>query len=196
MERQVDARGDVCPLPVVKAKDVLGQMSEGTLEVLVDNETAVHNLERLAKTQKCAVSHEKKAENEFAVHIVKTAGSSCAAMDGEESGNAVVVISSETMGSGDDKLGTTLMKGFIFALTQQDRLPSTVLFYNGGVHLTCEGSPALDDLKALAAAGVEVMSCGTCLASYDLTDKLAVGEVTNMYVIAEAQLKARVVVRP
>lgn len=100
------------------------------------------------------------------------------------------------MGAGDDNLGATLMKGFIFALTQLDTLPSTILFYNGGVHLTCEGSPALDDLKALADAGVEILSCGTCLNNYNLTEKLAVGDVTNMYVIAEKQMNASLVIRP
>ena len=54
----------------------------------------------------------------------------------------------------------------------------------------------LDDLKKLAEAGVEIMSCGTCLNHYGISDKLAVGEVTNMYVIVEKQFNARVVVRP
>lgn len=204
MEKQVDARGDACPLPVVKAKRALNEIDEGTLDVLVDNETAVHNLEKLAEKLKCDVSHEQSAENEYAVHFTKIAAQAdavpvddvCPAVNDGGGENAVVVISSATMGEGSDELGATLMKGFIFALTQQDVLPKTVLLYNGGVHLSCEGSPALDDLRALQSAGVSIMSCGTCLNFYGLTEKLAVGEVTNMYVIAEAQLQASVVVRP
>ena len=107
-----------------------------------------------------------------------------------------MVISSQVMGSGDDTLGASLMKAFIFSLTQQDALPDTVLFYNGGAHLTCEGSPCLEDLEALEKADVEILTCGTCLKHYGLDDKLAIGGVTNMYVIAEKQLKADVVVRP
>ena len=99
------------------------------------------------------------------------------------------------MGHGDDELGAVLIKAFIFALTQQDDLPDCILFYNGGVKLTCEGSPALEDLNKLACAGVEIFSCGTCLKHYGIEDKLAVGEVTNMYVIVEKQLQAGVVVR-
>ena len=52
------------------------------------------------------------------------------------------------------------------------------------------------DLRALAEAGVEIMSCGTCLNHYGIADQLAVGDVTNMYVIVEKQLKAGVTVRP
>ena len=46
---------------------------------------------------------------------------------GTKNGKAVVAVSSNTMGSGDDELGKILMKGFIFALTQLDKLPDTVL---------------------------------------------------------------------
>ena len=62
--------------------------------------------------------------------------------------------------------------------------------------LSTEGSPVLEDLKNLAAQGVEVISCGTCLNFYQLSEKLAVGEVSNMYDIVEHLRKADVVVKP
>ena len=108
----------------------------------------------------------------------------------------VVVISADHMGEGDEELGRILMKGFIFALTQQEHLPSTILFYNGGARLTCEDSASLEDLKNLASLGVEILTCGTCLNHYGLTDKLAVGDVTNMYVITEKQMQADLILRP
>ena len=205
----IDARGQACPLPVVRAKKALATMGEGVLEVRVDNETAVRNLEALARTLKCASTWEQRDEAEFAVRIEKgaKAAGDTPVVAGEEAadvacecalpqGGQVVAISSECMGVGDDALGRTLMKGFVFALTQLDELPDAVLLYNGGVRWACEGSEALDDLHALVEAGVEVLSCGTCLNHYGLTEQLAVGEPTNMYVIVERQMKARVVVRP
>jgi selenium metabolism protein YedF len=100
------------------------------------------------------------------------------------------------MGSGDDALGETLMKSFVYALTQQDRLPDTILTYNGGVKLACEGSPALNDLKEMKSRGVTIFSCGTCLNFYDLSDKLGVGESTNMYEIVAMMLEADRIVKP
>ena len=204
---KIDARGQACPLPVVRAKKALSAMDGGELEVLVDNETSVHNLEALGKRLKCQTASEKREgeEKTYAVVFTKSEGAASTGDGGEADaditceaafGGHVVAVSSECMGAGDDDLGHTLMKAFVFALTQQDELPASVLFYNGGVKLTCEGSPLLDDLHALADAGVEVLSCGTCLNHYGLTEKLAVGEVTNMYVIVEKQMTARVVVRP
>ena len=73
---------------------------------------------------------------------------------------------------------------------------ATMLFYNGGAKLTVEGSPVLDDLKGLAEQGVEILTCGTCLDHYGIKDQLAVGEVTNMYVIVEKMEQAVRVVRP
>ena len=110
--------------------------------------------------------------------------------------NLVIQVSSDAMGAGSDELGRSLMKAFVYAVTQQDELPATMLFYNGGAHLTCEGSPCLDDLKALAEQGVEILTCGTCLNYYGIADKLAVGEVTNMYVICQKLEQASRVVRP
>ena len=196
----IDAKGQACPMPVVRAKKALAEMGEGQLEVLVDNKTAMHNLENLGKSLKLATQSEERGEAEFAVMFTKDAADAqtedCGSGELVPAGDKVVVLSSDVMGSRDDELGATLMKAFMFALTQQDELPATIVAYNGGVKLTVEGSPVLDDLKKLAEAGVEIMSCGTCLNHYGISDKLAVGEVTNMYVIVEKQLNARVVVRP
>ena len=108
----------------------------------------------------------------------------------------VVVLSSNWMGQGDEILGKLLMKGFVYALTEQDSLPETILLYNSGAYLSCEGSDNVEDLRNLEAQGVEILTCGTCLNHYGLGDKLKVGSVTNMYEIAERMTGARLLVRP
>ena len=110
-------------------------------------------------------------------------------------GPVVVAIGSAEMGNGDPKLGKILMKSFLYSLTQLDALPQTVLFFNGGVRMTTEGSESIEDLKALEAQGVEILSCGTCLDFYGLKDKLRVGGITNMYVIAQTMAEASNVVK-
>ena len=196
---KVDARGDACPLPVVKAKKAIAELNgAGEVEVLVDNEIAVQNLTKMAQQKGYASKAEKLAEREY--RVLFTVGDAPAeeapvcAPDART--DTVVVIASDQMGDGAEELGKTLLKAFVFSLTQQDKLPKTILFYNGGAHLTCEGSPMLEDLKALEAEGVEIVTCGTCLNFYGLTEKLQVGTVTNMYVIAEKMLNAGNVVKP
>lgn len=97
----------------------------------------------------------------------------------------VYVFDNDTLGKGDEKLGTTLMKGFIYALTEQDVLPKSIIFYNKGIVLTTTNRDCIEDLKTLEKLGVEILSCGTCLNYYGLKDELKVGTVTNMYTIVE-----------
>ncbi len=108
----------------------------------------------------------------------------------------LVVLRSGKMGEGSDELGTALMKSFIYALTELEELPETILLYNGGAYLSCEGSDSLEDLKSLEAQGVEIMTCGTCLNYYGIADRLAVGSVTNMYAIAEKIAEADTIICP
>ena len=108
----------------------------------------------------------------------------------------LVVLSGNVMGTGDAKLGTSLMKAFVFALTKQDRLPDTILCYNTGAYLTCEGADTLEDLKLLESEGVTILTCGTCLDFYGLKEKLAVGGVTNMYDIVERMQAAAQIIKP
>ena len=224
MVKQIDARGKACPLPVIEAKRALEEAPGGSrIEVLVDNEIAVQNLCKMAVQKHYEASGTKIQDNCYLVEILKNGtaeesgersteglqsgaehpsepgsgqpGCGCEPMNGTERGR-VVVLSSDEMGEKDSTLGRLLMKGFIYALTEQERLPETILLYNGGAWLSCEGSDSLEDLRSLESQGVEILTCGTCLNHYGLSEKLAVGSVTNMYQIAQILTEAGKVIRP
>ena len=198
----VNAVGDQCPIPVVKATKAIKEMKEaGIVEVHVDNEIAVQNLTKLANSKNLQSSAEKKEEKLFVVTITmdgaieESAQDECISCAPDKRGNTVVAIASERMGHGNDELGKVLMKGLIYALSQLDELPQTILFYNGGATITCEESPSLEDLKNMEAQGVEILTCGTCLDYYGLKEKLAVGSVTNMYTIVEKLSQADKIIK-
>lgn len=198
MEKKLDCKGMACPLPVVTAKKAIEEFTEeGIVEVIVDNETAVQNLLKLAGKSNFNAASEKKSEEEFVVRIeVKPEGEVVKNDSEKKSGPTTVVISGSTMGSGDDELGKNLMKAYIFALTNVTPIPDNIIFYNGGAYLTVEGSASLDDLKNLEKAGVNIMTCGTCLNFYGIADKLSVGQVSNMYDIAQTMADSGSVIRP
>ncbi len=202
----VNAMGDACPIPVVKTRNAIRDLGgAGVVQTLVDNEIAVQNLTKMANQKGYGVQSEKQATNRFLVTLTVGEGmespaavepATCPAPAAGAGRNVVVAVSSGVMGEGNDELGEVLMKGFLYALSQQDQLPRTLLFYNGGAALTCEASPSLTDLKSLEAQGVEILTCGTCLNFNGLTEKLRVGTVTNMYTIVEKLTQADLVVRP
>ena len=215
--RQIDARGKTCPLPVIEAKKALEAAEEGTrIEVLVDNEIAVQNLKKMAVQKKYPAVSSKVREGCYLVEITKTGEAKETKVSGEansdetsvrkeepencgcseQEGDLVIVISSDEMGKGDPALGKVLMKGFVYALTEQQRRPDTVILYNSGARLSCQGSDSLEDLRTLQEQGTEILTCGTCLNHYGLTDALGVGSVTNMYQIAELLTEAQKVVKP
>jgi selenium metabolism protein YedF len=187
----VEAEGLACPFPVIEAKKALRKSGSEDVVVRVDNEAAVGNLKRLADsmqrdhlvTELSATVFEVTIKGETAepAGLAKDASPVFAEADSEY----IVQISHKLMGAGNDELGAVLMKSFIYSLSEQDRLPLAIVFYNTGVELTCQGSPVLEDLKTLEKAGVSILSCGLCLDFLGLKEKLAIGEITNMYRIAE-----------
>lgn len=209
---ELDERGKQCPLPVIEAKKALESAaleSGGGVRVIVDNEIAVQNLRKMADHRGFAFSFRQLAEDRFEAELTPGAAGAPAPAKTETAPeaagapaplaaakNTVVVISSDRMGEPEAELGRILMKGFLYALSRRDEMPDTLLFYNGGARLTCEGSESLEDLQAMEAEGAEILTCGTCLKYQKLEDKLRVGGVTNLYEIAEKLAAADLVIRP
>ena len=203
---KVNAIGDACPIPVVKTKNAIRELGgSGVVEVSVDNEIAVQNLLKMAKQKEYEAAFEKNSNTEYIVTInvnggevsdTKPVTKTTVKSDEIKLKETIVVIDSDKMGDGDEEFSKTLLKGFIYALSSQDIPPAKILFYNTGVRLTTEGSASIEDLKVLEKAGAKIYSCGACLNNYGLTEKLSVGEVTNMYDIVSYLMEADRVIRP
>ena len=195
---KVNAVGMVCPLPVIETRKALKENEQ--VETTVDNKVATENLRRMAAQMGYEYDLKEKGADRFVVTITKTQGAERAVTDPDTSTKAadefVVVIDSVTMGNGAEQLGKNLMKTFIYTLTEQEVLPQRIIFYNGGVQLLTEGSEVLEDLQKLAAEGVEIYGCGACLNFDGLTEKVKVGEITNMFSIVEMMRKAYRIVKP
>ncbi len=206
MSFTVDAKGLSCPQPVILTKKALEANSDVT--VLVDNETARENVKRLATSAGCSIEAVEETGGIFKIHILKGPGASMdkaipvenlpCDIKGKPAVNGpnVFVIASDTMGKGNDELGTVLMKAFIHTIQDLDDGPDVLIFYNTGVRLAVRGSVVLDDLKALEGKGVKILVCGTCLNFFDLTKEVAAGIVSNMYDIAGAMSMAGRIVQP
>jgi selenium metabolism protein YedF len=195
MNKTIDARGLACPQPVVLTSKAIATANQ--LEVIVDNAVAVENVTRFAHSKGFAV---EKSEKENGIHLLLHREDrpvesteepliSCSATP-SSSGPLVLFVASDCLGRGPAELGERLMGAFFHTLLETNPRPNTIIFINSGVKLTVEGSRALEDLRALSAEGVDILACGTCLGYFELTEKLAVGHVSNMYDIASKLLEA------
>ncbi|MEY8000010.1 sulfurtransferase-like selenium metabolism protein YedF [Clostridium sp. Mt-5] len=182
MEHIIDCKGLKCPQPVINTKKYFDSIKEGTATVIVDNDVSKSNLLKFAKSNGFA-SEAKQKNNLYYITIVKNVND-CKTITADDK-ELTIVISNNKLGLGNDELGAVLIKSYLYALTESSNLPTNLIFLNGGVKLTVEGSDSIDNLKLLEEKGVNIYSCGTCLDFYGLKEKLIVGEITNMYSIVE-----------
>lgn len=190
MNEQIDARGLACPLPVVKAKQAV-ERGENAFVILVDNEVARQNLMRFAESVGFQTDSAVQADGTIRVQMRRT---------GEPAAVPAVIscnpegkwlfIAADKIGHGADELGAKLMLAFLFTLTESDRKPAGIILMQSGVRLATEEPQAVEHLKKLVAGGVKLLVCGTCLDYFKLKERLQVGEVSNMFAIAEKLLAA------
>jgi len=193
MPKVVDARGLPCPQPVISTRKALAEADH--VVIIVDNEIAQRNVTRMVEKAGGTVRVEKRDDG---IYLDINRGAAVLEQRGQQAiggvadaGSLVLLVPSELMGRGEHaELGQVLMRGFFHALSEMNPLPNTIIFFNSGVKLVVEGSPVVEDLQFLREQGVEVLACGTCLGYYNLKEKVAVGEVSNMYTIVETMLTA------
>ena len=189
---KVNAVGEVCPKPVIMTKKALKEIESGVVEVSVDNITSKENVEKMAKE----MGHTFETREEGNIFVITITKSGEKQENSSKEENIVISIGSDKMGEGEDELGKILIKGFIYALTEAETLPKTVLLYNKGVLLASTFEDTVKDLKVLEERGVEILSCGTCANFYHVQEQIKVGTLTNMYTILERQMKATKVIKP
>jgi selenium metabolism protein YedF len=182
MEHIIDCKGLLCPEPVINTKKYFDSIKEGSAIVMVDNEVAKNNVLKFAKSS--GFDNTVTENNElYCINITKNLAY-CKPMFFENK-KLVILICSNKLGDGADALGYTLMKSYLYALSESDTIPSDLLFLNSGVKLTMKKSDCLESIRKLEKRGVNILSCGTCIDFYGLKEELDVGEITNMYTIVQ-----------
>ena len=188
MKKFIDAKGKNCPMPVIMAKK---EIDAGVkfFEIEVDNKIAVENLKKLANSQGFTTTIEENNGN-FKVNFsngCEECEEVLAKVEGKKPlGNWTIFVNKEIIGAGNDELGKSLMKMFIYTISEGEDLPKSILFMNGGVKVPTLNEQAIEHLKVLEDKGIELLVCGACLNFYGLEEKLEVGKISNMYDITNA----------
>jgi len=198
----LDLKGKTCPLPVVETRKAFLNLDkdadEVIITVLLDNFAASANVTRFAESQGFMVSQESHSDKTFTLTITRGFSCDLQAPDPFHSNlknSYLLYIDNCCMGSGDEKLGSILMKAFLKTLPELDNLPETIIFVNSGVFLTTSESAELETIKSMESASSKILVCGTCLDFYHLKEKQAVGQISNMFEIATLLTTSAKVVR-
>ena len=196
--RVVDARGLVCPKPVILTKQAIDS-GEKEIEVLVDNDVSFQNVKRFLKSRGYSVIEDIKQDDGTYVIRGKYEGpsedrterrqttsltSTTSAQNDKKS--IGILILSDTLGKPNDGLGEVLMKSFLGVLLEEDEPPVVLALMNEGVLLALPENSACDTLKDLEKKGTTILVCGTCTNHFGVTEKVTVGTISNMFQITEA----------
>lgn len=195
--KYINAAGKQCPMPVIMAKKEI-DLGEKDFVVAVDNVIATENLKRLAEKSEFQIDIKNNSDI-YEVHFSKAdkdLSEKCEIMyDKDIPDDYVMFFGKDYVGEGEYELGHNLIKMMIYALSESESIPSAVLFMNSGVKIPAgEEEQIIENLKALKDKGCEILVCGTCLNYYEITDKLKIGTVSNMYDILEKMQRAKKVI--
>ncbi|WP_243311589.1 sulfurtransferase-like selenium metabolism protein YedF [Fundidesulfovibrio agrisoli] len=200
--KTLDCKGMTCPQPLMECRKCLEAEAPEALDVLVDDEAALENVSRYLKSSGFGVTSSKEGAR-WAIRARREGGQAAPAdpadfpcpVPGSGQGQRIVVfLTSDVVGRGDDGLGAKLMLNFIKTLPELGSELWRIVMVNAAVKLAAEGSPHIETLRALEAAGVSILVCGTCLEFYGLMQQRAVGQTTNMLdVVTSLQLASKVI---
>jgi len=190
MTIELNCRGLTCPAPVLQLKKMFDKGTPAAVAVIIDNEAARENVSRFLEHKNFQVAIEDHGVDfrvvgtarEGACEILATS-EPVASSDGKK---IMVMVGTDRLGHGDDGLGAGLLINFLKTLKEMGPDLRHLIFVNNGVTLTVAGAETVPILQELAADGVRIMVCGTCLNHFHLLEKKQVGETTNMLDIVTA----------
>lgn len=209
---KLDCRNMPCPQPVMKLLALLKSSRPADITVTVDNEAAFENVSRFlsskgyenAHTKTDGLWHISAHTNDTGQADAQGSAASAssrknalpeAALPEAEDMRTLVMIISPVFGSGDDALGSKLMKNFLSTLPELGPALWRIILLNGGVTLAAEGSHVLEELQALEKSGVSILVCGSCLEHFGLLAQKAVGQTTNMLDVVTSMEMAYKIIR-
>lgn len=188
---QIDCRNLACPEPVIRTKNALEGLKKGEkLEILVNSIAPKENISRFLKNQNVEFSIEQNGAETKITAVKDESKLELANFDEfvceitPKNKKTVIYLNEEYAGSGD--VGVSLLSKFLGALLQVDNKPEYILCVNNAVKMTTNRAHAsFKPLKDLEAAGVKILSCGSCLEAYKLVSDLSVGEMSNAYEVMQ-----------
>ena len=180
----INAMGKLCPEPVIMTKT---EIEKGTADITVsvDNDIAVSNVTRLLNSKGYTVTLDRIPDSQER-RLTATRAESCeVAPEAPRDELLAILVAHDVLGGNDKELGEVLMKAFLGCISKLSRRPAVMAFMNEGVKLVLPESSACEYIKELEKAGTKILVCGTCTTHFNITDKVAVGTISNMFEIME-----------
>ena len=182
--QKINAMGKLCPEPVIMTKAEI-EKGANELEILVDNDIAVSNVTRLLNNKGYEVKLTRSESNNERKLTAKKVASGEVESTSKRDELLAILVAHDVLGGNDKELGEVLMKAFLGCISKLSRRPAVMAFMNEGVKLVLPESSACEYIKDLEKAGTKILVCGTCTTHFNISEKIAVGTISNMFEIME-----------
>ena len=182
--QKINAMGKLCPEPVIMTKTEI-EKGAAELEILVDNDIAVSNVTRLLNNKGYEVKLTRSELNNERKLTAKKVASGEVETISKRDELLAILVAHDVLGGNDKELGEVLMKAFLGCISKLSRRPAVMAFMNEGVKLVLPESSACEYIKDLEKAGTKILVCGTCTTHFNISEKIAVGTISNMFEIME-----------
>jgi hypothetical protein len=105
----------------------------------------------------------------------------------------VLLLGSESCGTGDSEIGYSIMMQLLEALPNRQDKPMAIVMWNTAVNLMVANSPAISRLKKLENSGVKILAGKLCASELGIIDKIAVGKIATMDEVLDLLLNNEVI---
>lgn len=194
---KLDLRDLECPEPIIKVKEKLNSIKIGeSFEAVVNTLPPQENISRFLKTNDVPFEMSRNGK-EVLFKITKNKDIQEQDLSVYNCGlptNATKILYLNDDRAGSGEVGPSLLAKFLGSILNLSNKPTKIFIVNNGVKMTTDRShPCYAVLKELEDKGIEIFTCGSCLESYKLVDKLSIGKMTNALEIMENLTKFEVI---
>lgn len=202
-DNTVDAKGKLCPVPLVMTKKVYDKLNENeVMTTLVDNDTSAKNVRTFILESGGKVSSSKDG-NVTTLTITKGAIKESKEADqyceiGQPANlSSVIYLPKDKIGNGEpEDLGKALMQAFLNTVKDVPPYPTHAVFMHNGVKLLKEGTKTAEAVAGWEKLGIKLLACGTCLDFFGIGEKQKIAKVSNMFDILTVLNNAGKIITP
>ena len=173
--KEINCNGLKAPVSLNRVRKYFNSIGEGEAIIFTNDEMTSSNIIKYAMSKGYHVDTE---EFECGVNILIEKRGCLEVI--EKSKELLVLITNNKFGNGDDSLGEKLMVSYFDALIEEDRIPTKLVFLNGGVNLVAKGSKVIEAINLLNEMGAKIYVSKICIEAYKLADLLLIGEIVDM----------------
>jgi selenium metabolism protein YedF len=173
--KEINCNGLKASVSLNRVRKYFNSIGEGEAIIFIEDEITSGNIVKYAMSKGYQAELDR-LEDGFRIKIEKRG---CLEVIDKQK-ELLVLITTNKLGSGNEKLGERLMESYFEALIEEDKLPTKLVFLNEGIKLLIQDSNVIQSIKLLNEMGTRIYVSKMCIDEYQAGDLLKIGDIIEM----------------